>query len=87
MPDSPIAIARECEAILLASGQPEEAYRQYGLIANQAPAYVAWVRAVATKYPHMKPSDILDDLVAQTPGDEEVVCRRTGRVKLANPAA
>lgn len=68
--DSPIAIARECEAILLTSGRPEEAYRQYGLIANQAPTYAAWFRAVAKKYPHMKPSDILDDLVAQTPGDE-----------------
>ena len=68
--DSPIAIARACEAILLSAGQADEAYRRYGLMANQAATYVAWFRAVAKKYPHKVLSDILDDLVAQTPGEE-----------------
>lgn len=68
--DSPIAIARVCETILLSSSQPDEAYRRYALIANQAATYVAWFRAVAKKYPDKQASEILADLVAQTPGDE-----------------
>jgi tetratricopeptide (TPR) repeat protein len=68
--DSPIAIARVCERILLSSGHLDEAYRRYGLAANQATTYVAWLRAVTKKYPHKKASDIINDLVAQTPGDE-----------------
>ncbi len=68
--DSPVAIARVCEGILLSSGQPDEAYRRYGLLANQAGTYVAWFRAVAKTYPHKAASDILDDLVKQTPGEE-----------------
>ena len=59
-----------CETILLSSGRSEEAYRRYGLIANQAATYVAWFRAVTKKYPHKAASDVLDDLVAQTPGEE-----------------
>jgi len=34
IPDS--AVDAECEAILLAAGRREEAYRQYSLTANQA---------------------------------------------------
>jgi hypothetical protein len=68
--DSPVAVARACEAILLEVGQIDDAYRRYGLVANQAATYVAWFRAVVKKYPHKTPSDVLDDLVAQTPGDE-----------------
>lgn len=67
--DSPIAIARVCEAVLLAAGQRDEAYR-HALVANQASTYAAWFRAVLRKYPERKPTDVLDDLVAQTPGDE-----------------
>ena len=33
--DSPVAIAQACEAVLLESGMIEEAYRRYGLGANQ----------------------------------------------------
>jgi hypothetical protein len=67
--DSPIAIACACEAVLLAAGQRDEAYR-YALIANQASTYAAWFRAVLRKYPERKPAAVLDDLVAQRPGDE-----------------
>jgi len=59
-----------CEEILLSSGLVEEAYRRYGLHANRAGTYLAWFRAVAKKYPHKKPAEILDDLVASTPGEE-----------------
>jgi hypothetical protein len=68
--DSPIAIARACEEVLLSSGFADEAYERYGLLANQAGPYAAWFRAVAKKYPHKLPAQILDDLVAFTPGEE-----------------
>lgn len=68
--DSPVAIARACEEVLLSSGFADEAYERYGLLANQAGTYAAWFRAVSKKYPHKKPAEILDDLVAETPGEE-----------------
>lgn len=68
--DSPIAIARTCEDVLLSSGLADEAYRRYGIEANRAGTYLAWFRAVAKKYPHKKPAEILEDLVATTPGEE-----------------
>jgi hypothetical protein len=68
--DSPVAIARACESILLSSGLADEAYARYGLVANQAGTYLAWFRAVAKKYPHKAKADVLADLVAHTPGEE-----------------
>ena len=68
--DSPIAIARACEEVLLSSGLADEAYERYGLLANQAGTYAAWFRAVSKKYPHKKAAEILEDLVAHTPGEE-----------------
>jgi len=68
--DSPIAIARTCEEILLSSGLADEAYDRYGIEANSAGTYLAWFRALSKKYPHKKSAEILDDLVASTPGEE-----------------
>ena len=68
--DSPVAIARACEEVLLSSGLVDEAYERYGLVANQARTYAAWFRAIAKKYPYKKPTEILEDLVAHTPGEE-----------------
>ena len=59
-----------CEGILLSSGLVDEAYRKYGLTANRAGTCLGWFRGVARKYPHKKPAEILDDLVALTPGEE-----------------
>jgi len=59
-----------CEAILLSSGLSEEAYRRYGLRANQAGTYLATFRAVVKKYPHKAPDQVLADLVETTPGQE-----------------
>lgn len=59
-----------CEEILLSSGLVDEAYERYGLQANRAGTYLAWFRAVARKYPHKEPDEILDDLVDLTPGEE-----------------
>lgn len=68
--DSPIAIARACEEVLLSSGLVDEAYRRYGLEANRAGTYLATFRAVAKKYPHKPAGEILADLVQTTPGEE-----------------
>jgi hypothetical protein len=68
--DSPVAIARACEEVLLSSGLVDEAYRRYGLEANQGGTYLATFRAVAKKYPHKAAGEALADLVKTTPGDE-----------------
>jgi hypothetical protein len=59
-----------CEAILLSSGLIDEAYARYGVRANQAGTYLATFRAVAKKYPHKAPGEVLADLVKTTPGEE-----------------
>jgi len=59
-----------CEEILLSSGLVEEAYARYGLHANRGATYLATFRAVMKKYPHRAAADVLNDLVATTPGDE-----------------
>lgn len=64
------AVDAICEEILLSSGLVDEAYIRYGLRANRAGTYLATYRAVAKKYPHKKPADVLADLVATTPGEE-----------------
>lgn len=63
-------IAQACETILLSSGLHDEAYRRYALEANQGTAHLARFRAIAKKYPHKQPEDILRDLIASTPGAE-----------------
>jgi hypothetical protein len=63
-------IDRLCEQILLASGQPEDAYARYAISANRAATYLGWFRAVAKKYPDKPASVVLADLVRHTPGDE-----------------
>lgn len=68
--DNPVPIARVCEEVLLSSGLVDEAYRRYGLVANQGGTYLATFRAVAKKYPHKAAGEILEDLVSTTPGDE-----------------
>lgn len=68
--DSPVAIARACEEILLSAGLVDEAYERYGKLANRAGTYTAWFRATAKKYPHKNSAEILHDLVAETPGEE-----------------
>jgi hypothetical protein len=63
-------IDRLCEQILLASGQPEDAYARYAISASRAATYLGWFRAVAKKYPDRPASVVLADLVRHTPGDE-----------------
>lgn len=68
--DNSVAIAQVCEEILLTSGMAEEAYNRYAIEANRKSTYLATFRSIAGKYPNKKPVDILNDLVAGTPGDE-----------------
>jgi hypothetical protein len=63
-------IARECEAILLSSGLMDEAYARYALEAAHGTTYLARFRAIAKKYAHKSAEQILQDLIASTPGDE-----------------
>ena len=63
-------IAEACEEILLSSGLADEAYQRYARAANQASTYLATFRAICRKYPHKQPTDVLNDLVASTPGEE-----------------
>ncbi len=63
-------VDRVCEEILLSSGLTDEAYERYGRCANRRGTYLATFRAVAKKYSQKQPSEILADLVADTPGEE-----------------
>lgn len=63
-------IAQACEEILLSSCLHDEAYRRYAIEANQGTTNLATFRAIAKKYPHKQPEEILRDLVASTPGAE-----------------
>ncbi|MGB3069377.1 MAG: hypothetical protein WBC18_12555 [Ottowia sp.] len=63
-------IAQSCEDILLSSGFLDEAYRRYAIEANQGTTNLATFRAIAKKYPHKQPVEILRDLVASAPGAE-----------------
>lgn len=63
-------VDRVCEEILLSSGFSDEAYERYGRRANRRGTYLATFRAISKKYPHKPPSEILGDLVADTPGEE-----------------
>jgi hypothetical protein len=68
--DGPSDMARTCEAILLAAGRGEDAYRRFAYTANRAGSHLATFRAIKKKYPDKAPRAILDDLIAQTPGEE-----------------
>jgi hypothetical protein len=64
-------LARLCEEILLSSGQVEEAYRHYGIVANEGTTHLATYQALARKYPHLTPAQIIADIVASIPGHED----------------
>jgi hypothetical protein len=68
--DNPVGMARLCEELLLADGSLDEAYRRYAIMANGKGTYLATFRAIAKKYPHKQPREILMDLAASSPGEE-----------------
>lgn len=59
-----------CEEILLSAGLMDEAYARYGLRANRSGTNLSTFRAIAKKYPHKPPGEILADLVKISPGSE-----------------
>lgn len=63
-------VARICEEILLSLGLVDEAFERYAAEANRAGTYLATYRAVARKYASKSPREVLERLVASTPGDE-----------------
>jgi tetratricopeptide (TPR) repeat protein len=67
---APTTIAAACEEVLLAAGRADEAYRRYAMAATRGTSYLATYRALARKYPHKRPEELLGDLVETTPGDE-----------------
>jgi hypothetical protein len=63
-------VARLCEDILLSSGLVDEAFARYAADANRAGTCLATFRAVSKRYPSKSPEEVLERLVASTPGDE-----------------
>jgi tetratricopeptide (TPR) repeat protein len=68
--DHPIVIDQVCEEILISSGRYEEAYQQYGLTANRGGTNLATFRNIVKKYPMKEKTQILEDLIESTPGEE-----------------
>ncbi len=63
-------ISEVCEEILLSSGMSEQAFSRYAIQANWKTTYLATFNAIAKKYPHKNPEDLLKYLADSTPGDE-----------------
>lgn len=68
--DSPFAIARACEEILLSSGLANQAYLLYAIDANRKSTHLATFKAVCSKYPHKTQKEVLADLVDGNPGED-----------------
>lgn len=64
-----LAIAQIAEQMLIDAGRSEEAYSRFAITAADANTYIARYRAIAKRYPHIKPRRILDDLIRSTPGE------------------
>ena len=63
-------IAHTCEDILISMGLVDEAYKNYALASNQTTTNLSTFRAIAKKYPHKEPIEILKDLIKSQPGSE-----------------
>jgi hypothetical protein len=63
-------IARVCEAVLLAAGQREAAYREYAVAAHWRQNCRQTFDALLRAYPEVGPSQLLEDLIAASPGQE-----------------
>jgi hypothetical protein len=63
-------IARVCEAVLLAAGRREAAYRDYALVAHTRQNCRQTFDALLRAYPEVGPSQLLEDLIAASPGQE-----------------
>ena len=64
------AIAQTCEAVLLAAGRRDEAYREHAFAANVRQNCLQTFRALAARYPEIAPAELLAELIAASPGCE-----------------
>jgi hypothetical protein len=67
---SSIDVARVCEEILLSSGLIDEAFDRHAAEAGHAGTNLATFRAVTKRYPLKSVEEVLERLVASTPGEE-----------------
>lgn len=67
---SAVDLAQLCEQILREAGRDQEAFERYAIEATYGGTYLSTFRALSKKYPGKKASELLDALVASTPGDE-----------------
>ena len=65
-----VALSAAAEQLLLDAGRVDEAYARYGVQATSANTNIATFCAIAKRSPGIKPSRILGDLIASTPGEE-----------------
>ncbi|MDR3615942.1 MAG: hypothetical protein P4L53_20460 [Candidatus Obscuribacterales bacterium] len=63
-------VAAFCEQILLNVGRIEEAYEQYAISANRQTSNLTTFRTIKKKYSSIAPTRILQDLIANSPGEE-----------------
>lgn len=63
-------IARVCEAVLLAAGRREAAYRQFAVLAHTRQNCRQTFEALLRSYPEVRASQLLGDLIAASPGQE-----------------
>jgi len=83
IPDS--AVDAECEAILLAAGRREEAYRRYSLTANEVDVGVVTFQRITRKYPEVDRRSVLADLAdwSGEPGKWFAAAKSGGYLDLA----
>ena len=63
-------IARVCEAVLLAAGQRDAAYRRFAAVAQARQNCRQTFEALRRAYPERTASELLGDLIAASPGNE-----------------
>lgn len=63
-------IARVCEGVLLAAGRREAAYREFALSAHTRQNCRQTFEALLRSYPEVGASQLLEDLIAASPGQE-----------------
>jgi len=77
--DNPAEFDRVCEEILLSSGLYNQAYQQYGLVANLGRTNLATFRNIAKKYPMKEKSQILQNSVNRWQFSFLILVRRYGK--------
>lgn len=68
--DSSALIDEFCESALIKQGLLEEAYQRYALTSSPKNTYIATFKAIAKRYPHKKPLEILVDLIDHSSTDK-----------------